>query len=65
MGDRFTSLGAPTILYEAGHNSLDYDQFCKKMIFNALITGLIAIDNGDYLNYSNNITKSQRTKKIM
>ena len=53
VGDRFTSLGVPTVLFEAGHNSLDYDRnFTKKMIFNALITGLHAIDNGDYLNYS-------------
>ena len=53
VGDRFTSLGVPTVLYEAGHNSLDYDRnFTKKMIFNALITGLHGIDNGDYLNYS-------------
>jgi len=53
VGDLFTSLGVPTVLYEAGHNSLDYDRnFTKKMIFNALITGLHAIDNGDYLNYS-------------
>ena len=53
VGDRFTSLGVPTVLYEAGHNSLDYDRnFTKKMIFNALITGLHGINNGDYLNYS-------------
>ena len=31
VGDRFTSLGVPTILYEAGHNSLNYDRnFTKK-----------------------------------
>ena len=65
VGDRFTSLGVPTILYEAGHNSLDYDRnFTKKMIFNALITGLNAIDNGDYLNYStaeyNQIPENQK-----
>ena len=65
VGDRFTSLGVPTILYEAGHNSLDYDRnFTKKMIFNALATGLNAIDNGDYLNYStaeyNQIPENQK-----
>ena len=65
VGDRFTSLGVPTILYEAGHNSLDYDRnFTKKMIFNALTTGLNAIDNGDYLNYStaeyNQIPENQK-----
>ena len=53
VGDCFTSLGVPTLLYEAGHNGLDYDRdFTKKMIFNALITALNAIEDGDYLNHS-------------
>ena len=53
VGDRFTSLGVPTLLYEAGHNGLDYDRhFTKKMILNALLLGLNAIENGEFLNYS-------------
>tara|TARA_B100001175_G_C19497320_1_gene636086 strand:+ start:543 stop:1610 length:1068 start_codon:yes stop_codon:yes gene_type:complete len=53
VGDHFTSLGVPTLLYEAGHNGLDYDRnFTKKMIFNALIFGLNAIENGEFLNHS-------------
>ena len=53
VGDRFTSLGVPTVLVEAGHNGLDYDRnFTKEIIFNALLTGLNAINNEDYLNYS-------------
>lgn len=53
VGDRFTSLGVPTVLFEAGHNGLDYDRnFTKKMILDALILSLKAIDNGKFLNHS-------------
>ena len=53
VGDRFTSLGVPTLLYEAGHNGVDYDRhFTKNMIFDALVLGLNAIENDEFLNYS-------------
>ncbi len=53
VGDCFTSLGIPTLLYEAGHNGLDYDRdFTKKIILNALVKGLNAIEDEGYLNHS-------------
>jgi hypothetical protein len=53
IGDHFISLGVPTLLFEAGHNNLDYDRnFTKTMIFNALLIALNAIENDDFLNYT-------------
>ena len=53
VGDHFTSLGVPTLLYEAGHNGIDYDRyFTQKMIFNALVIGLNAIETDEFLNHS-------------
>lgn len=53
VGDYFTSLGVPTLLYEAGHNGLDYDRdFSKEMILNALILALNIINDESYLNHS-------------
>ena len=53
VGDRFTSLGVPTVLYEAGQNGLDYDRvITKKIVFDALVLGLSAIENGEFLNFS-------------
>jgi hypothetical protein len=50
VGDRFTSLGVPTLLYEAGHYQLDYDRnFTKEMVLKALITGLNSIRTEDFL----------------
>ncbi|WP_396168717.1 M14 metallopeptidase family protein [Flavobacterium sp.] len=41
IGDQFTLLGVPTILFEAGHYPNDYyREFTRKMIFIAIITGL-------------------------
>ena len=41
IGDQFTLLGVPTILFEAGHYPNDYyREFTRKMIFIALISGL-------------------------
>ena len=49
FGDRFTSLGVPTVLYEAGQNGLDYDRvISKKIVFNALVLGLNAIENIEF-----------------
>jgi hypothetical protein len=53
VGDYFTSLGVPTLLYEAGHNGLDYDRdFTKEMILKALIIALNAIEDESYLSHS-------------
>ena len=53
FGDRFTSLGVPTLLYEAGHYELDYNRnFTKKIILKALIVALNALCNNQYLNQS-------------
>ena len=66
VGDCFTTIGIPTLLYEAGHNGLDYDRdFTKKMILNALVQGLNAIEDESYLNHSTASTiKFQKMKKI-
>lgn len=53
VGDRFTSLGVPTVLYESGHHGLDYDRnFTKEITIKALISGLQSIASKDYLNQS-------------
>lgn len=53
IGDRFTSLNVPTILFEAGHFQDDYyREYSRKMIFIALISGLV---NG----YENDIVSNK------
>ena len=53
VGDRFTSLGVPTILYEAGHYEMDYDRnFTKEMILKSLRVGLNSIYTASYKNHS-------------
>ncbi|GAA4056067.1 M14 metallopeptidase family protein [Flavobacterium chungnamense] len=48
IGDRFTSLNVPTILFEAGHYQEDYyREYTRKMIFIALISGLKHIYEND------------------
>jgi hypothetical protein len=48
IGDQFTSLGVPTILFEAGHFPEDYyREYTRKMIFIALISGLKYIYEND------------------
>lgn len=48
IGDRFTSLGVPTILFEAGHYQNDYyREFTRKMIFIAILSGLKNIHEND------------------
>jgi hypothetical protein len=48
IGDQFTSLGVPTILFEAGHFPEDYyREYTRKMIFIALISGLKHIYEND------------------
>lgn len=48
IGDMFTFLNVPTILFEAGHYPDDYyREFTRKMIFIALISGLCDIYEND------------------
>lgn len=48
IGDTFQSLGVPTVLFEAGHFPKDYDrEQTRKMIFIALLSGLMAINEND------------------
>lgn len=54
IGDQFTSLNVPTILFEAGHYQEDYyREFTRKMIFIALISGLQHIYENDIVNNKN------------
>lgn len=51
IGDRFTSLNVPTILFEAGHYQNDYyREFTRKMIFVALVSGMRYIYENDIVN---------------
>ena len=48
IGDKFTSLNVPTILFEAGHFQDDYyREYTRKMIFIALVSGLQNIYEND------------------
>jgi len=54
IGDRFTSLNVPTILFEAGHFQDDYyREYTRKMIFISLISGLKHIYENDVVNNEN------------
>lgn len=56
IGDMFTSLNVPTILFEAGHYQYDYyREYTRKMIFISLISGLKYIYENDIVN--NDIAK--------
>lgn len=56
IGDMFTYLNVPTILFEAGHFENDYHrEFTRKMIFIALISGLKHIYENDIVNNKNEI----------
>lgn len=56
IGDRFTSLGVPTILFEAGHYQEDYyREYTRKMIFIALVSGLRHIYENDIVDNKNEI----------
>lgn len=51
IGDMFTFLNVPTILFEAGHYQEDYNrEYTRKMIFIALISGLKYIYENDIVN---------------
>ncbi|MHC5202288.1 M14 family zinc carboxypeptidase [Myroides sp. LJL119] len=50
IGDYCQSLGIATILVEAGHSQEDYErEFTRKIVFRALLTGLDALLNKQYL----------------
>lgn len=54
IGDRFTSLNVPTILFEAGHFQDDYNrEVTRKMIFIALVSGLRHIYENDIVDNKN------------
>lgn len=54
IGDMFTSLHVPTILFEAGHYQDDYNrEYTRKMIFIALISGLRQIYEIDIVHNKN------------
>lgn len=54
IGDRFTSLNVPTILFEAGHYPDDYyREYTRKMIFIALVSGLRHIYENDVVDNKN------------
>lgn len=56
IGDMFTSLNVPTILFEAGHYQDDYyREYTRKMIFISLVSGLKYIYENDIVN--NDIAK--------
>ena len=53
VGDLFTSLGAPTVLFEAGHYPMDYDRdITLNFIQDAIMTGLNVIAKEDYIHMS-------------
>ena len=56
IGDTFTHLNVPTILFEAGHFQDDYyREYTRKMIFIALISGLRHIYENDVVDNKNEI----------
>lgn len=51
IGDRFTNLGVPTILFEAGHFPKDYQrEETRKIVFVALLKALFSIKELSYIN---------------
>lgn len=53
VGDLFTSLGVPTVLFEAGHYPMDYDRNTTlKFIRESIMTALNAIAKKDYLQFT-------------
>lgn len=53
VGDKFSSLGVSTILFEAGHYPNDYSRnITAKHVLKAIIEAIIVISSGDYNNYS-------------
>ena len=53
VGDLFTSLGAPTILFEAGHYPMDYDRnITLNFVQDAIMTGLNVIAKKEYIKFN-------------
>ncbi len=56
IGDRFTSLGVPTVLFEAGHYPNDYyREYTRKMIFIAMLSGWKHIYENDIVSNKNDL----------
>lgn len=54
VGDCFTKLGVPTVLFEAGHYPNDYyREYTRKMIFIALLSGVTHIYENDIVDNKN------------
>ena len=50
IGDYFTFLGTPTILFEAGHHPNDYQrEFTRKIVFVALLEAILSIKSSSFL----------------
>ena len=53
VGDLFTSLGTPTVLFEAGHYPMDYDRdITLNFVHNAIMIGLNVIAKEDYIKFN-------------
>jgi hypothetical protein len=53
VGDTFTALGVPTLLFEAGHFNQDYHRdFSSEMMLKAYEVALNSIANKDYLDFT-------------
>ena len=55
VGDKFQSLGVPTLLFEAGHYGNDYNRdITRKYMMFAVYQTFLSIINKSYVNYSTN-----------
>ena len=55
VGDKFQSLGVPTILFEAGHYDNDYNRdITRKYMMFSIYQTFLSIINKSYINYSTN-----------
>jgi hypothetical protein len=53
IGDSLQMLGAPTLLFEAGHFPGDYErEIVRKHVFHSLLVAITAISNKSYLAYN-------------
>ena len=53
VGDLFTSLGVPTVLFEAGHYPMDYDRdITLNFVQDAIMTGLNVIAKEEYIKFN-------------
>ena len=67
IGDCFTSLGVPTILFEAGHFQKDYNrEETRKIVFVALLKSIFSINEKTYLSQDiNNYFKIPENQKLI